>query len=376
MHFDLSSRQPGKRRTLIGLGPVGFKESRTTMEQKDFRKILKSYLGGSASEQEKEIVEKWYDEMARERLDSDEADDAKLEEQYLTTIMKHVERKPGPQMLKPTAGFGMPGYFFAIAASVVLLIVSFFVITNRTPERNNPVLDNESPVAKWKQVTNASSIAQRYTLADGSSVTLEPNSNIKFSTLFNLSMREVHLEGQGFFEVTHSKDKPFFVFTNDVTTRVLGTSFTIRSFREDRQVTVVVKTGKVSVFTKSPTTSNPTEEFILTPNQEITYDRAEKVSARRIVKKPQPIVSVEEMERMRFEEAPLREVLEAIEKVYGVNIDYSAEKFASCTLTTSVSGGGLYNRLDIITSAIGATYELKEDRIVIKGAGCNYPVKK
>ena len=94
--------------------------------------------------------------------------------------------------------------------------------------------------------------------------------------------------------------------------------------------------------------------------------------ARRIVEKPQPMVSAEEMERLRFEEAPLQDVLEAIEKVYGVHIDYDADKFSSCTLTTSVSGGGLYNRMDIITSAIGAHYELKEDRIVISGTGCNY----
>jgi transmembrane sensor len=66
----------------------------------------------------------------------------------------------------------------------------------------------------------------------------------------------------------------------------------------------------------------------------------------------------------------------AIEKIYGVRIEYDENKFSSCTLTTALSGGGLYNRMDIITSAIGAKYELKDDRIVIEGAGCNYRLKK
>jgi transmembrane sensor len=345
------------------------------MEQKDFRQILKRYLSGGASEQEKRIVEDWYNEMGRRRGETSDTDEAKLEEQYLTNIMRHVEKSR--QLITPmrTQGTGLGRYFVAIAASVLLLMVSLVVI-KRTPENNATVADDVTPAPVWKHITNNSRVAQRYDLPDGSNVILQPSSLIKFSTLFNISMREVHLEGEAFFEVVHSKDKPFFVYAHDITTRVLGTSFTVRSFREDKQVMVVVKTGKVSVLTKSAAAPNVTDEIILTSNQEVIYDRAEKVVARRIVEKPEPIVSVAEMERMRFEEAPLKEILVAIEKIYGVRIEYDENKFSSCTLTTALSGGGLYNRMDIITSAIGAKYELKDDRIVIEGAGCNYRLKK
>lgn len=345
------------------------------MEQKDFRQILKRYLSGSASAQETQIVEDWYDKMGRQRGETGDTNEAKLEEQYLTSIMGRVEKGRQQHLQIRTPGAGRR-YFIAIAASILLTIISLFIVNNRTPESKTPVGENKSPVLVWKHLANNSHEAQRYDLPDGSDVILQPGSLIKYSTLFNVSMREIQLEGEAFFEVTHSKDKPFLVYTNDITTRVLGTSFTVRSFRDDKQVMVVVKTGKVSVFTKSPATSNLPEEIILTPNQEVIYDRAEKVVERRIVEKPEPIVSVAEMERMRFEEAPLKEILVAIEKVYGVHIEYDENKFSSCTLTTSVSGGGLYNRMDIITSAIGAKYERKEDRIVIKGAGCNYHLKK
>ena len=340
------------------------------MDQKEFREILKKYLSGRASEHEIQIVEKWYKEMEQQPAQLGGTDEEKLEEQYLTTIMGHVA-KDAPQTVKAKANIRLPRYFVAVAASVILLIVSLFVITKNIPGDNNAVVDRESGEISWKYIANNSDTAERYTLPDGSSVTLEPNSNLKFSPIFNQSMREVQLEGEGFFEVIPSKDKQFLVYANDITTRVLGTSFTVRSFREDKHVTVAVRTGKVSVFAKS-STSKPTQEIILTPNQEVTYDRRVQVAARRIVEKPQPIVSPKEIERLRFEEAPLQEILEAIEKVYGVNIEYDADKFSSCTLTTSVSGGGLYNRMDIITSAIGAKYEVKEDRIVITGEGCNY----
>jgi len=250
------------------------------------------------------------------------------------------------------------------------VIASLFLVTNKTSKKKEPDSENVSQTS-WKHIANDDQVAQRYTLPDGSHVTLEPHSSMKFSSLFNVLVREVHLEGEGFFEVTNCKGTPFLVYANEVTTKVLGTSFTIRAFRQDKKVTVAVKTGRVSVYTKPAEAPDKTEEIILTPNQEVIYDRAEKVVAKRIVEKPEPIISVEEIERMRFEEAPLKEILEAIEKIYGVDIEYDEEQFASCMLTTSVSSGGLYNRMDIITSAIGAEYELNEERIVVKGTGCN-----
>ncbi|MBS1566996.1 MAG: DUF4974 domain-containing protein, partial [Bacteroidetes bacterium] len=77
------------------------------------------------------------------------------------------------------------------------------------------------------------------------------------------------------------------------------------------------------------------------------------------------------MKRMQFEDAPLAKIFEAMEKIYGVEIVYDKSRFSSCTLTTSLNEGNLYNRLTIICSAISAQYTLEENRIVISGRGCN-----
>jgi hypothetical protein len=74
---------------------------------------------------------------------------------------------------------------------------------------------------------------------------------------------------------------------------------------------------------------------------------------------------------MRFEEAPVAEIFKALEKAYGVNIEFDELIFSSCELTTVVADEGLYSRLDIICDAIGTSYTLHEDRIVISGTGCN-----
>src|SRR5688572_28966306 len=241
------------------------------MEQKDFREILKRYLSGGASEHEIQVVERWYKEIGHQRQGTADTNETKLEEQYLTNIMKQVGKGRRPRMVKAKPGVGLPRYLMAIAASLLLLIVSMVVIRKDTVEKEKQISSNESAVIVWTNMVNTSDVAQTYDLPDGSNVTLQPNSNIKFSTLFNVSIREIQLEGEGFFDVIPNKDKPFIVYANDITTRVLGTSFTVRSFSEDKQVTVVVKTGKVSVLTRSSATPSVTEETILTPNQEIVY---------------------------------------------------------------------------------------------------------
>jgi len=129
----------------------------------------------------------------------------------------------------------------------------------------------------------------------------------------------------------------------------------------------------VSVYASqdNKTENVKTEEIILTPNQKIVYDRDNRKVSRMIVDTPQLILPAEKVKRMRFEAAPVSEILEAIEKVYGLDIVFDEAKFSSCTLTTSISDGALFNRLDIICAAINATYTLKETQIVVEGNGCS-----
>jgi hypothetical protein len=73
---------------------------------------------------------------------------------------------------------------------------------------------------------------------------------------------------------------------------------------------------------------------------------------------------------MRFEEVPVTEIFKALEKAYGVDIEFDEAIFSSCELTTVISSDDIYSRLNIICDAIGTSYTLKEDRIVIKSSGC------
>ncbi len=69
--------------------------------------------------------------------------------------------------------------------------------------------------------------------------------------------RDVYLSGEAFFEVTKNPDRPFRVFANEIVTKVLGTSFTVRSFENDTTIQVIVRTGKVTVYSQAITEYPP-----------------------------------------------------------------------------------------------------------------------
>jgi transmembrane sensor len=342
------------------------------MNQKKFNKILKRYLSGKATEEEKQMVDAWYEQMGDKSLElMNDAKEEELEQYYWTSITDNMRK------IVPTVTDGhtvrtkssIIRYSVGIAASVMLIMFSYLFLLEKKSS-SDPVANDSSRSMSWEKIINTKNITQRYVLTDGSKIMLEPGSSIQIQAEFNMSCRDVKLIGKAFFEVAHNPQKPFRVFANGVTTKVLGTSFMIRAYENDKDVVVAVKTGRVSIY-KNETDTKKSPEIILTPNQQIVYDKRKKTIAKGIVEVPQPLIKEEEIRRLRFDAAPVAEIFLAMEKIYGVHIVFDEETYSSCKLTTSLANGGLYDRLNIVTSAIGATYSIQENVIVISGNGCD-----
>ncbi|HMI66557.1 MAG TPA: FecR family protein [Cyclobacteriaceae bacterium] len=340
------------------------------MLQNDFHLILMRYLRGQATKEEEILIDSWYADLGKETHSSlTSQEESELESHYWSTIAAYMKRS------KKKNNYAIHRWYpIGIAASVLLALVSLlYVFGYRASGKGAPDKGKEVAASAWKKMTNTGRAQQLISLPDSSKVRLEPHSTLEFSASFPESVREVFLEGEAFFDVSPDADRPFLVYTNKVITKVVGTSFRVKAFRDDRKVTIAVRTGKVSVYA-SPENGKENaipDEIILTPNQQLIYDRDKKKISRMIVDAPQVILPAEKVKRMRFEGAPVSEIFEAIEKVYGLDIVFDKARFSSCTLTTSISDGGLYNRLDIICAAINATYTLKENQIVVEGAGCS-----
>lgn len=84
-------------------------------------------------------------------------------------------------------------------------------------------------------------------LPDGSRVWLNARSSLIYPNKFLAGQpRKVKLNGEACFEVTHDNSRPFIVETGKVQTRVLGTTFNVRSYNEESPVVTLVS-GSVQV---------------------------------------------------------------------------------------------------------------------------------
>src|SRR5688572_8121606 len=251
------------------------------MDQKVFHVILNKYLRGEASPEEVKLIDSWYETAEKEGPALGfNREEGELEKNCWEPIASHLQMDDAGSEVqaltntppKPKGTMTLQWYTLA-AASVVLAICAFiYLVDNKIVATDKMAVKEISPSQQWKQVINDKNISQRILLPDGSNVTLEPQSSIKFLSDFNKPVaREIYLDGEGFFEVARNEQRPFLVHANKITTKVLGTSFIVKAFPQDKNVTVVVKTGKVSVYATEDKV-NAKREIILTPNQQIVFD--------------------------------------------------------------------------------------------------------
>ncbi|MBA4166993.1 MAG: FecR family protein [Chitinophagaceae bacterium] len=339
--------------------------------------MLKRYRLGNCTDEEKKIVDAWY-ESIRSGIDPQMSisEEETLEKKYWHTIQTHIRHgeKTGRLPVGIPQRRIIPVWPVLRIAAVVLLVFTILVLF-QSRRGDPPVIASHSSAAhpEMNYVMNEGKTAKQVVLPDGSKVALAQGSRISYAQSFNLVQRDIYLQGEAFFNVRPDNHRPFLVHSDEVVTRVLGTSFTVTARPGEKNIIVAVHTGKVSVVTprKQSDILKTDSETILTPNQQMVYNRSAFTSSKSLVKVPQPVLSTDEIKRVRFEEAPVADIFEALEKMYSVHIAFDEKIFRKCVLTTSISDGDIFSRIDIICKAINATYTVQNATIVIDGSGCN-----
>ena len=225
--------------------------------------------------------------------------------------------------------------------------------------------------------TNNSNKPQLITLADASSVLLQPKSKLSYPKEFNGNERKVYLSGEGFFEISKNPSKPFYVYANEVVTKVYGTSFRVIAYPTQPHVEVVVRTGKVKVMPNEEIQTSSQEGMMLLPNQAARFVR-NNLSFEKIldITQDKPLIaSTNTIEQLSFEfrDIPVQQIFTTIEQAYLVKIEYPQEKLKDCYMTTSLSDEPLPEKLKIICESLGSDtrYEMNGNQITIISTGCN-----
>jgi len=152
-------------------------------------------------------------------------------------------------------------------------------------------------------------------LPDGTLVWLNAGSKISYAQNFGVEDRTIKLEGEGYFEVTKNEHSPFYVKTDDMTVRVLGTKFNFRNYNDEAEARVTLLEGNVRVNCKS---SNNIEAF-LNPNEQIILDK-EKSTAK-VFHTNATNASEWTKGLIFFDEERLPDIVRELERSYNVKIN-------------------------------------------------------
>ncbi|MGF6847183.1 transmembrane sensor [Chitinophaga sp. W3I9] len=170
-------------------------------------------------------------------------------------------------------------------------------------------------------------------LPDSSEIRLNVNSSVRYAEKWNAKdAREVWIEGEAFFTVTHKhNNQRFVVHTRDMDVQVTGTAFNVNTRRVQTQV--VLNNGVVKLALR-PRGSDTAASIIMKPGDMITYSATTNELTN---KKVDPeVYSSWQSKKLLFTDTPITEVIKSLQDNLGITIELQEESLGRQTFTGTV----------------------------------------
>lgn len=316
--------------------------------------LLAKFLAGDATPEEAIAVNEWI-------AASEENELHYLQFEKIWSLNKKVAQATPDRnllwtelngQLKPRRKKSPGNQVLRIAASILVVIsVGFAFYLSRAPQVAKDIA--------WITKQTSTEVAN-LNLPDGSAVTVNRNSLIKWPEKSADSIREVRLQGEAFFDVSHNPQRPFVVSAEDVKIKVLGTVFNVSNSSLGNIETEVIR-GKVMMYTAQ-------RQIIIEAGMKGVYDKATKEL--RLLKLQNENSVAYATHVLTFKSISLKEVCEHLSKTYGVQFIFENKKVEQCTLTSAYSNKSLSFIMDVISESLGVTYQIKGNSVYISGDGC------
>lgn len=158
----------------------------------------------------------------------------------------------------------------------------------------------------------------RVTLADGSTVHLNSESELRFPTAFTGKERRVYLKGEGYFEVERDTARPFVVAAGETEVCVLGTRFNVNAYDAEEVTRTTLMEGKVSVGD-----SVAGKAVVLSPGWQAEW-RGGNISTRKVNVKA--VVAWIDGKFYFEEGATLEEITEQLRRWYDIDFFFTSER--------------------------------------------------
>lgn len=192
-------------------------------------------------------------------------------------------------------------------------------------------------------------------LNDGTKVTLNSGSELRYPETFRNDKREVYLEGEAYFEVAHNPQKSFLVHSGKIVTSVLGTSFNVMAYKGLSNIAVTVLTGKVAVKNIASQ-----QMVTLTPQQRVMLSDSKIAFKIDSVKDLSELVAWQKGELV-FNNVTLEEIALKVGYRYGIKVDITDESKSQRRITGTFNKQSFLEIMTAITRLTETHFKAEND---------------
>lgn len=325
------------------------------MEDKDVLELIRKFIRNECSAPElakvQELIRKGVDESIwQHALQQEEAsigpNDFQLDQEHAKQLYEQISRRtaaPKPQGRQRS----MRRLMWPMAAAASLVMGYFLFVSWPVGEA----------VAPEKIVSTQYHEHRELVLEDSSHIWMNSKSTLRYPERFASAQRKVFLEGEAFFQITKNPDRPFIVQAGNLAIRVLGTSFNIKSFENENQTVVTLATGKVEIEWGGH------HPITLVPGERLTYTKSDGMFQKTAVDASESYAWRDGM--WQFTSVPLREVSQALERRYGVQVYITDPQLEHTRITFRQRDQDLNEMLDMLAFTAKFSYTIKGDSVLL-----------
>ncbi len=236
----------------------------------------------------------------------------------------------------------------------------------------------------------------QFSLSDGTTVTLNAGSRLKYDNRFGMKDRVVQLEGEGFFKVAKDRERPFTVKTSHLNVMALGTTFNVKAYSDDKTIETTLVEGSVKI--EEITDKGKAETMVLKPNQKLTFFKVdstmvdEEAGTKKKIEintQPSPVqkliaiprlvtenVNVEPViswkdNRWIFEKQTLQQIAVELERKFDVQIRFESERLKTFRFTGIIIAEPIEQVLEVMSISFPMNFKLK-GRVVTLSENKNF----
>lgn len=218
------------------------------------------------------------------------------------------------------------------------------------------------PSADQMAEINSTDKIRKEILPDGSTITLNKNSTLAYSTDHFSKKRIVKLKGEAFFDVKHDEANPFVVEASDLKIEDVGTGFNVQANTNSDIIIISVVSGEVKVTTVSDQIVN------LSAGEEASYNVKTKIIGKKEAIKEN--ISAYADRVFVFDNAELGTVIKVLNDVYDVQLGLANMELKTCRITVTFDNEQIDDIAAVIAETLGLQMKKENEQIIFDGNTC------